>query len=151
MEYYLEKNNLDKIFKQAERKLLETKKEKFSKELKWRKEKIPNEAGIYAVFENTELIYIGESSNLRERMSDINRTYNHSLRKKLGKIKFKGDLVKNKYNEEVENKLDKLFRNNIYITFLKVNLGRLEIESHLTEKFDNQLYNSSKKRGVTTK
>lgn len=46
---------------------------------------VDNEAGVYFIFDNDVLAYIGETANLYKRMGEIGRTYNHSFRKKLGR------------------------------------------------------------------
>mgnify|MGYP006167029049 CR=1 FL=1 len=133
--------------KSFEKKLFETEKIKFVKSSKWRNDSVPDEAGIYAIYDNDkQLIYIGESGNLRKRMSEIGRTVNHTFRKQIGFVYFGGIKSSKKYDEVIESKLDKYFEDNIYISFLPVNFGRLEIESYLVSKNQSTILNSVKKR-----
>jgi len=145
--YYLEDEILNEVFYKAEIELLNSKKLKFKKSKEWRDDNIPNEAGIYAIFNNkNEILYIGESGNINARMDEINRTVNHSFRKQLGAEMFDGIKSKKKFNDSIEEELDKYFKNNIYLSFLPVNFGRLEIETFLIDKYQDRIYNSEKKR-----
>ena len=79
-------------------------------------------------------------------MSEIGRTVNHTFRKQIGFVYFGGIKSSKKYDEVIESKLDKYFEDNIYISFLPVNFGRLEIESYLVSKNQSTILNSVKKR-----
>lgn len=145
--YYLEKNILNETFLKAEKELLNSKRFKFKKSKDWRDENIPAKSGIYAIFnEKNELMYIGESGNINPRMDEINRTVNHSFRKQLGAKMFGGIKSKKKFKESIEKKLDEYFDKYVYVSFLLVNFGRLEIETYLIDKHQDKLYNSEKKR-----
>ncbi len=145
--YYLEKNILNETFLKAENELLNSNRLKFKKSKYWRNDNIPNESGIYAIFnEKDELMYIGESGNINARMNEINRTVNHSFRKQLGAEMFGGIKSRKKFKSNVEQALDDYFDKYIYISFLPVNFGRLELETYLINKHQEKLYNSEKKR-----
>ena len=47
---------------------------------------------------------------------------------------------------DVENQLDDFFNNILHVSFLKVNFGRLEIETYIVTKYQNVILNSEKKR-----
>ena len=104
---------------------------------------------IYALFESEKLIYIGETGDLQKRMCDITRTVNHSFRKQIGHRKFMGEKSSKKFLPEIEVLLDKYFDEELYITFIEVNFGRLEIETYLIDKFQQQIINSEKKRKLS--
>lgn len=144
--FQLENKELYKIFLQAESILLSAEKTKFERNLTWRKNYLKNVPGIYALFENNELIYVGETGDLLKRMSDITRTVNHSFRKQIGAKKFNGVKSSKKFDDKTEELLDKYFDDNLYITFIEVNFGRLEIETYLVDKYQSQIINSEKKR-----
>lgn len=147
MNYKFNKIELNKIFEKAEKELFDSKRIKFKKCKDWRKENVPNEAGIYAIFEKeNELLYIGESGNLKDRMGEINRTVNHSFRKQFGHLRYNGIKSRKKFTDDIEILLDEYFANDLFVSFLPVNLGRLEIETHLITKFQENLMNSIKKR-----
>ena len=147
MNYKFNEVELNEIFAKAEKQLFDSKRIKFKKCKDWRKENVPNEAGIYAVFEKeNELLYIGESGNLKARMSEINRTVNHSFRKQFGHLRYNGIKSRKKFTDDIEIILDEYFTENLFVSFLPVNLGRLEIETYLITKFQESLINSIKKR-----
>lgn len=147
MNYKFNEIELNNIFEKAEKELLDSRRIKFKKCKNWRKENVPNEAGIYAVFENeNNLLYIGESGNLKARMNEINRTVNHSFRKQFGHLRYNGIKSRKKFSEDIEVLLDEYFAANLFVSFLPVNLGRLEIETYLITKFQESLINSIKKR-----
>ena len=132
MPYNMNRTELNNIFSIAEKQLLESRRLKFKKCNTWRSENVPNEAGIYAVFENeSELLYVGESGNLNARMSEINRTVNHSFRRQIGHLKFQGVKSTKKFSEKIEILLDEYFAKCLYVSFLPINFGRLEIETYL--------------------
>jgi hypothetical protein len=108
--------------------------------------KFPIAAGVYGIFDGGNLVYIGETANLRERMKDVKRTLNHSFRRKLGKKLFAGATIANgKFAADIEAKLDEYCIANISFSSMAVNFGRLEIESHLVHK-NKGLLNSERKR-----
>lgn len=147
MNYKLDQNELNTVLTKAEIKLFDSPRIKFKKCKNWRNDNVPNESGIYAIFENdNELIYIGESGNLKERMNEINRTVNHSFRKQFGHLRFNGIKSKKKFTDDVEIQLDEYFANNLYVSFLPINFGRLEIETYLISKYQKKIINSIKKR-----
>jgi len=147
MNYKIEQTKLNDIFKKAEKELFNSERIQFKKCRIWRKENVPNEAGIYAVFENRDnLLYIGESGNLKDRMSEMNRTVNHSFRKQLGHLRYNGVKSRKKFTEDIERLLDEYFENNLFVSFLPVNYGRLEIETYLITQYQERLINSIKKR-----
>lgn len=147
MNYKLSQTKLNSTFENAENQLMHSNRLKFKKCKNWRNENVPDEAGIYAIFENeNELIYIGESGNLKDRMNEINRTVNHSFRKQFGHLRYNGIKSRKKFTDDVELLLDEYFANNLYVSFLPINFGRLEIETYLIDKYQEKIFNSVKKR-----
>ena len=45
---------------------------------------VPKDAGIYAFFNSSDLVYVGESGSLKGRMRDVRHTVNHTLRRTIG-------------------------------------------------------------------
>lgn len=134
----------------AEKELNDSKKMKFVRTSDWRSENIPAFPGVYALYEKTDedyvLLYIGETGSLKERMSDICRTVNHTFRGQLGQKRFNGIKSKKKFDIEIESMLDSFFDDKLYLSFIKVNFGRTEIESYLVTKHQGILLNSETKR-----
>ncbi|WP_339658170.1 GIY-YIG nuclease family protein [Flavobacterium frigidarium] len=147
MKYHFENSDLYERLKQAEIDLFSSEKLKFKKDKNWREISIPDKPGVYALYEdNHKLLYIGETGNLRARMNEINRTVNHSFRKELGFTRFEGVKSKKKFDDNVELKLDTFFEENLYVSFIEVNFGRLEIETFIITNHQTLLLNSIKKR-----
>jgi len=130
-----------------EKELIESEKIKFSFERNW-SSNFPNKAGIYAIFDDDKLVYIGETANLKERMKEVKRTYNHSFRKKLGRYLVKdAKIIKGKFEEDLEKRLNDYYLKRISMSIKELNFGRLEIESHLIHRnHSNGLLNSLGKR-----
>jgi hypothetical protein len=146
----LTEKQIKTIVENVELNLLNQTKRKFTYETNW-KNHFPDKPGVYAAFENTKLIYIGQTADLRSRMSDIRRTYNHTLRKKLGLFRLKGTIIKNKFSDKIEENLTKYMVENISFTHDPLAFGRLEVESTLVQKYKGQLLNSKSVRGVKNK
>lgn len=146
-EYLQTIQDVRKAVKKAENNLLNSTKQKFQMSNDWRKQAVPNSPGVYALFENRDtLLYLGETGNLREGMSDICRTVNHTFRKQLARKRFGIDKSIKKFDENTELLLDTFFNDSLFVNFIEVNFGRTEIEEHLVTKYQNQLLNSEKKR-----
>ena len=152
MEYLLENKQLLNVLLQAQANLFAAEKFKFEKSNIWRNRLIPAEAGIYALFEGRDkLLYIGETGNLRDRMGEINRTVNHTFRKQLGSTRFGGIKSSKKFSNDIEAQLDNFYTENLYVSFIEVNFGRLEIETFIISNHQELLLNSEKKRKPTVK
>ena len=113
--------------------------------------KYPIKAGVYAVYDNSKMIYVGETGNIRKRMNDLRYTMNHSLRRLLGERLFssrqnyKKASSSNKYPSEIELELEKWMKENLKISYIVVNLGRKELEEKFTEE-NTQFLNKRTKR-----
>ena len=130
-----------------EKELFDSEKIKFSFDRTW-SSSFPSEAGIYAIFDDDKLVYVGETANLKERMKEVKRTYNHSFRRSLGKFLIEGSkVVKGKFEETLELKLNDYYVDRIRFSYKELNFGRLEVESHLIHRHHkNGLLNSIGKR-----
>lgn len=107
----------------------------------------PKSPGVYAIYRQNVLVYIGETAELWSRMKDLKNTYNHTFRKKLGKQLFpSAQIISNKYAAEIEQALNTIFQNEITVSFIEVNFGRTEIENYLI-KSNPELANSISRRG----
>lgn len=127
-----------------ESELKEAEKIKFNKGVFFRD--FPKSPGVYMVFEDGKPIYIGETADLRDRMKDLQRTYNHSLRKKLGKSRLNGKVIKNKFADDIEMKLTEFMKKHISISFYALCFGRKEVEFIIFEN-NPDFINSTSNRG----
>ncbi|MDT3710363.1 hypothetical protein BSR09_09860 [Stutzerimonas degradans] len=113
---------------------------------------LPDSPGIYAIFENEELVYVGESGCLKERIGDLFRTRNHSFRRSLGEERFR-DFVgferattKRGFTPEIEAALTKLCSDCLSILIVPVAFGRKEIEEQFVAA-GGKLRNKRGRRG----
>lgn len=99
----------------------------------------PNNSGVYCLFENEILIYVGETGCLRARMKDIFHTMNHSFRRSLGKHKYahipeiSEVCSKKNFPFDIELELTKYMESSIRVTHEAVAIGRKEIEEEIFE------------------
>jgi len=112
---------------------------------------IPSKAGVYALKEENELVYIGETGNLRGRMTDLLDSRHHTVRRSIGKKFFalhEGFVpatTKNKFPDHIEILVNGHICNNLRIAFLPVSLGRKELEEFIEK--DIKEGNKLNKRG----
>jgi len=112
----------------------------------------PNETGVYIFFEDGNIVYVGETTSLKERMRDVLRTFNHTLRRKIGKNNFENhkNYTKasstNKYHPDIEIEIDRWLIDKMEMSFLPVFLGRKELEELMVKEY-NPKYNSRTRRG----
>ena len=89
---------------------------------------VPNVAGVYAIWERRSnlLVYVGETSDLRSRLSDLGRYPNHTFRRTAAKRLH----VERSAGEAV---LSAAIAKRYEIAFLPVAFGRAELEEYLGE------------------
>jgi len=95
------------------------------------KQIFPNHSGVYVIWEKEQPIYVGETSGLKSRMLDIMRPINHAFTKK----------ISNKYNLFDLTELRKFMLDNYKLSYIKVDLGRSEIEEYLILRWRKTLIN----------
>jgi hypothetical protein len=94
-------------------------------------------------------VYVGESANLKERMKEVKRTYNHSFRRKLGKhLQVDAQITKGKFSLDLENLLNEQYLESLGFTYVEVNFGRIEIENHLMQKNEGVLNSIGKRSKI---
>ena len=138
----------EKYLRLLEKKLLK-KSKKHTIELtpEW-KTSFPKEPGVYAIFRDGKLLWVGETGNIRKRMGDLCRTANHRFRRIFGKDLYGEEVASGKkFSDGVEKKLNDYFRKKLKLSFLEVTLGRLELEEQVIDKYkDKGIYNKKKRR-----
>ena len=103
---------------------------------KWASQ-IPSVAGVYVLKQNDEIVYVGETGNLRGRMADILDSRNHTVRRTLGERLFsshegfKQANAKTKFPQHIEDLLNTYIGETMYLAYLNVPLGRKELEEVL--------------------
>lgn len=102
----------------------------------------PSKAGVYAAFERGNIVYVGETGNIRGRMRDLRDSRHHSLRRNIGKNNFSGERgykdanTKEEFPKHIEKKVDDWLTKKIKISALPTKLGRKELEEKFIEKYD---------------
>lgn len=113
--------------------------------------RFPDKPGIYVVFEGANLVYVGETGNLRGRMRDLRDSRHHNLRRNIGRFNFSqeagyedaSDVLK--FPKHIEEKVDEWLKEKIEISVLVVELGRKELEENIIKKYDPK-YNKKGQR-----
>ena len=93
----------------------------------WRNS-IPIKPGIYAIWtkrKNATAVYVGESSNLNERLGDLGSPATHTFPKK----------IKTKIALKTTNEVRVYIQENYLISFIPVSFGRAEGEEYLITKW----------------
>lgn len=91
----------------------------------------PDYSGVYVIWDNEKPIYVGETSGLKSRMSDLTRPINHTFTKKI-------------YNKIEAQSLDELrtyMSSNYKLSYISIDLGRLEMEEYLILRWRKTLIN----------
>lgn len=106
---------------------------------------VPSTAGVYAVKEGAEIVYVGETGNLKGRMNDLLDSRHHTIRRTIGKNLFSNNkdfiqaTTKNKFPEKYEKLLNKHICENLKIAYLPVKLGRKELEEHIEQDIKTEI------------
>ena len=114
----------------------------------------PSRAGVYFVWRESELVYVGETSNIKKRMRDLRNTLNHTLRRKIGKEYFSTHeeylpaTSKIKFSEAIETAITNYCKENLKVSYFPLSIGRKEVEESFVLGDPRPLYNSPNKRGV---
>lgn len=143
--------DIDTILKEYEEIIFEKSNRKmFGITTKWTKQ-ITRDAGIYAFFDQDNVVYIGESGSLKARMGDVRRTVNHTLRRNIGTKLFseiegyEKATSKKKYPEHIEILVNE-YMEKLHTVIVPVPFGRTEVEEYLVSKFEPK-FNLKTKRG----
>lgn len=105
----------------------------------WANQKVPNEPGVYAVFEGGNLVYVGESGSLRDRMIDLLDSRHHQLRRNIGRKLFRHHAgfedanSRTKFPPPIELQVEDYIQRTLKIAHYPIYLGRKEIEEKLFE------------------
>ena len=116
----------------------------------------PSRAGVYFVWRESELVYVGETSNIKKRMGDLKKTLNHTLRRKIGKEYFSTHkeylpaTSKKKFSEVIEIGITNYCMEKLKVSYFPLSIGRKEVEESFVLGDSRPQYNSPNKRGVKT-
>ncbi len=91
----------------------------------------PDYSGVYVIWDNEKPIYVGETSGLKSRMSDLMRPINHAFTKK----------IDNKIEAQSLDELRTYMSDNYKLSYISIDLGRSEIEEYLILRWRKTLIN----------
>lgn len=112
----------------------------------------PKNAGVYCIFEDDILKYVGETGSIRGRMADLLNTKNHNFRRLLGGEKYSNHTGYEKANSyksfipEIELGLHNWITNHCKVSYLTIHIGRKEFEDWLQEEHSNVVFLNKRKR-----
>jgi len=110
-----------------------------------------NDSGVYMLFEDGKLVYVGESGSLAGRVTDMLNSRHHTVRRALGELRFKDvpDYKKAtssiKYPDHIEKMVEETMKG-FKISVLPIPFGRKEFEEYIESKHKPEL-NRKGKRG----
>ena len=91
----------------------------------------PDYSGVYVIWDNEKPIYVGETSGLKSRMSDLMRPINHAFTKK----------IDNRIEAQSLDELRTYMSDNYKLSYISIDLGRSEIEEYLILRWRKTLIN----------
>lgn len=112
--------------------------------------------GVYFIFENSELKYVGETGSLNGRMADLLNTKNHTLRRSIGERLFSKEKGYQKASSKqslipkIEKKLNEYIEANLLVSCLALEIGRKEFEEWVMDSNPNLVF-YNKRRARKTK
>ena len=112
----------------------------------------PCESGVYSLFEDGQLVYVGESGSLSGRIMDMLDTRHHSVRRTLGELRFKNltgyekATSSNKYPDHIEMKIKETMKG-FKISVLSIPFGRKEFEEYAESKHKPELNRKGRRGG----
>ena len=94
----------------------------------------PDKGGVYAIFQSGEIIYVGETGLLSERMIDLLESRHHCFRRSFGQSLFstRPDFVaastKKRFPDAIETLLNERMSADLMVTCVPLVIGRKEVE-----------------------
>lgn len=107
--------------------------------------------GVYALFEEDSICYIGETGCLKKRMRDMFDSRNHVIRRKLGLRLFsthKGYIkadASNKHDHQTEALINDYMKTKMKLVCLPILWGRKEFEEYIMDHY-SPVYNTRGQR-----
>lgn len=106
---------------------------------------IPSKAGVYVLKHGEEIVYVGETGNLKGRMNDLLDSRHHTIRRTIGKKLYSHypDFIqattKIKFPDKYERLLNEHICKNLKIAYLTVELGRKELEEIIEQEIKTEI------------
>lgn len=103
---------------------------------------IPSTAGVYVLKEKDDIVYVGETGNLRGRMKDLLDSRHHTVRRTIGQ-KFYSTIDgyvnatnKIKFPVHIESMVNSHLCTKYSLAYLCVSLGRKELEEFIIKEIN---------------
>ncbi|UUW07675.1 GIY-YIG nuclease family protein [Flavobacterium plurextorum] len=99
--------------------------------------KIPSSAGVYVFKDVENIVYVGETGNLRGRMKDLLDSRHHTVRRTIGERfycsipGFQKATNKIKFPDNIEFLVNDHICTKLSLAYLEVKLGRKELEEEI--------------------
>ncbi|MFK3818688.1 hypothetical protein ACI2KG_19130 [Pseudomonas sp. NPDC089407] len=124
--------NTQKLLRHYEAAIIAAPRRVLAGDASWKKD-ITRDAGVYVIWEGKSPVYVGESSALRARMSDLTNFENHSFARKTCEL----------FGLSASDKKGLLsaYSNNYELSYCAVPFGRKEVEEYLILRWRSTLSN----------
>lgn len=105
----------------------------------------PSTAGVYILIQDKKIVYVGESGNLRGRMTDLLDSRHHTVRRTIGRKYyssqegFKTATSKTKFPAHIEALVNSHICERFYMPYLEVSIGRKELEEYIQKEIDEDV------------
>ncbi len=110
-------------------------------------------AGVYCIFIDNKIRYIGESGCIQKRINDLLNTKNHSFRRSFGELYFSSNPLYKKvssslsYHSDIEALLSVKMNKDLSYSFFPMKIGRKEFEEWFQDYYSEiEFLNKRKKR-----
>src|SRR4051794_19740965 len=126
-------NNAKSIVLQLMKKIISRPRRQMLNLAQWR-DGVPECGGVYVIWDMKQKPrYVGESCNLLHRFGDLQRTVNHTFRRKVQ--------VSLRLDGCTELRLSQAIAKRYQISYLPVAIGRIELEEYLILKWSDTIIN----------
>lgn len=113
----------------------------------------PADSGVYMLFEDGHLVYVGETGSLSGRVMDMLNSRHHTVRRALGELRFKDvpgykkATSSTRYPEHIEEMVEETMKR-FEISVLPIPFGRKEFEEYAESKHKPELNRKGKRDGT---
>ncbi|RZJ33970.1 MAG: hypothetical protein EOO51_11470 [Flavobacterium sp.] len=118
----------------------------------------PEAAGVYALKENGNIVYVGETGNLQGRMYDLLDSRQHTVRRTIGERLFvniggfEKATTRKKFPIHIEELVNDHICVKLSVAYIEVSLGRKELEELIEGEIEKNIkLNKRSKRKLTSK
>ncbi|GEM_PF-3335678 len=123
----------------------------------WARQVLPRvkKNGVYLVFEDQKLAYVGESADIQERLAELGSIHNHPLPRHIVERHYRGlwrrrrTMDPGKFRTAVRTKAHAWMQKHMKVAYLELPLGRAELEDYIVPRLNKKRrYNKPARRGT---